>query len=67
MDKSIQKNKSKDFSKIEKYILNYLDELLIHFDLDQNELEILLMNVYNKIRTPNSLKKIVNMLKFFRF
>ena len=67
MNKNVQDKEQKKFSQIEKYLMNYLDELLIHFDIDQQELEILLMNVYNKIRTPNSFKKMVNILKFLRF
>lgn len=67
MDKSAQKTFKKDFSKLEGYLLAYLDELSIHFDLPSEDLEIILMNVYNKIQTPNSFKKMVNMLKFLRF
>lgn len=67
MDKSVQKIFKKDFSQIERYLLNYLDELSVHFDLPDEHLEIILMNVYNKIRTPNSFKKMVNILKFLRF
>lgn len=41
----------------------YISELSLHFELSDEQLEILVFELFVKIKTPYSFKKMLNMLK----
>lgn len=41
----------------------YISELALHFELNDEEIEILVFELFSKIKTPYSFKKMINMLK----
>ncbi len=41
----------------------YISELALHFELDDEQVEVLLFDLFSKIKTPYSFKKMLNMLK----
>ena len=55
--------KSYEHSKIQNYILKYIDELRLHFDVEQKDLEKIVGNCYGLIKTPSPAKKFLDMVK----
>lgn len=41
----------------------YISELALHFELNDEEIEFLVFELFSKIKTPYSFKKMINMLK----
>ncbi len=52
-----------NYSRAASCLERYISELALHFDLSDEELEILIFELFAKNKTPYSFKKMLNMLK----
>lgn len=49
--------------KVHAYLLRYIDELKLHFNVRPEDLERILYDCYKSVKTPTTVKKILSMVK----
>jgi len=54
-----------EFERMRKYLLRYIDEIRLHFDVDEEDLERLLFDCYKTIKRK-PLNKFMSMVKSWR-
>lgn len=62
-EKNIDILKFYEHQKIQNYILKYIEELRLHFTLEQKDLERILLECYNSVKEPTPVEKF--MVKLF--
>lgn len=62
-DKNTDILKFYETEKIRNYLLKYIDELKLHFDVEQEDLEKILYECYKSIKAPTTVMKIIDMVK----
>lgn len=53
----------KNYTRAMDCLERYLAELSLHFELSDEQLEFLILELFSKVKTPYSFKKMLNMLK----